>query len=768
MQAELVAQWPRLAHAAVAALLLSGMTPAAMAEAQDGTPSAPRNLAAEPGDTVVSITWDPPASDGGSALTGYEFRGGLVTSWLPAPPTETGPATFSSLTNGTEYTFEVRAVNANGEGAVASVKATPLGAPSAPQNLAASPGDGQVTLTWSPPADDGGSDITGYEYQLDQGDWEDAGAATARSVVVSSGLENGTSYTFSLRAVNDAGGGAAATVDATPQAAITAPTAPRNLAAEAGDEQVTLTWSPPSNDGGSDITGYEYRVDQGSWQDAGAADARSVVVSDLDNLTSYTFSLRALNGGTEAGAAATVEATPRAEATAPSAPRNLAAEPGDTVVRITWDPPADDGGSDLTGYQIRGGLRTSWLTVSASETGPANFSSLENGREYTFEVRAGNASGEGPIASVKATPRGAPSAPRNLAASPGDTEVTLTWEPPGDDGGSAITGYELQVDQGAWKKAETADGLSVVVMDLKNEQSYTFSVRAVNGIDPGAAATVQATPRATITAPSAPRNLAASPGNGEVTLTWDPPANDGGSDVLGYEYRVDQGDWKDAGAADARSVAVSDLDNLTSYAFSLRAENAAGPGAAATVQATPRAEITAPSVPRNLAAEPGDTVVRISWDPPADDGGSALTGYQMRGGLQTSWASIPATETGPANFPNLENGREYTFEVRAMNDIGEGPIASVKATPRAAMGTRMPSAPRNLRVSPRDTTANLTWDPPADDGGSAVTGYEYRVDRERWKDAGAARTRSVVVTGLENERSYRFAVRAVNGTGPGV
>ena len=768
MHAEVVARRSRSGHAAVAALLLCGVTPIAMAQAQDGTPSAPRNLTAEPGDTTVNISWDAPSDDGGSALTGYQMRGGLQTSWLTIPATETGPATFSSLENGTEYTFEVRAVNDNGEGAVASVKATPRGAPSAPQSLAASPGDAEVTLTWSPPSDDGGSDITGYEYQVDQGDWQDAGAAAARLVVVSSGLENGTSYTFSLRAVNDAGGGTAATVDATPQAAITAPSAPRNLAAESGDEQVTLTWSPPSNDGGSDITGYEYRVDQGSWQDAGAADARSVVVSDLDNLTSYTFSLRALNGGTEAGAAATVEATPRAEATAPTVPRNLAAEPGDTVVRITWDPPADDGGSDLTGYQIRGGLRTSWLTISATETGPATFSNLANGTEYTFEVRAVNAIGEGPIASVKATPRGAPSAPRNLAASPGDTEVTLTWDPPADDGGSAITGYELQVDQGDWKKAETADGLSVVVKDLKNEQSYTFSVRAVNGIDPGTAATVQATPRSTITAPAAPRNLAASPGNGEVTLTWDPPANDGGSDITGYEYRVDQGDWKDAGAADARSVVVSDLDNLTSYTFSLRAGNAAGPGTAATVRATPRAELTAPSIPRNLAAEPGDTVVRISWDPPADDGGSALTGYQMRGGLQTSWVTIPATETGPADFPNLENGREYTFEVRAVNDIGEGPIANVKATPRAAMGTRMPSAPRNLRVSPRDTMANLTWDPPADDGGSAVTGYEYRVDRERWKDAGAARARSVVVTGLENERSYRFAVRAVNGTGPGV
>ena len=154
-----------------------------------------------------------------------------------------------------------------------------------------------------------------------------------------------------------------------------------------------------------------------------------------------------------------MQATPRAAATAPSVPQNLAAEPGDTVVRITWEPPADDGGSDLTGYQIRGGLRTTWLTLPATETGPATFGNLENGREYTFSVRAVNGIGTGPTATVNATPRGvlaAPSAPRNLAASPGDAEVTLTWVPPAEDGGSDVTGYEYQVDQGGWE--ERGDG----------------------------------------------------------------------------------------------------------------------------------------------------------------------------------------------------------------------------------------------------------------------------------------------------------------------
>ena len=732
-------------------------------------PTAPRDLVAEPGDTVVVVTWLPPADDGGSAITGYQIQGGLLTSWLSVPSAEVHPVTFSSLENGREYTFSMRAVNRIGPGATATVQATPRGAPSAPRNLAVAPGDAEVTLSWEPPAEDGGSDLTGYEYQVDQGGWKDAGTADARSVAVSSGLENGTSYTFSLRAVNDIGPGAVATVDATPRDTVTAPSAPRDLAAASGDTMVTLTWSPPANDGGSDLTGYEYQVDQGDWKDAGAADARSVVVSGLENLRQYTFSLRALNGETEPGAAATVQATPRAEITAPLAPQNLEAEPGDTQVRITWSPPADDGGSDLTGYQMRGGLQTSWASIPATETGPATFGNLENGREYTFSVRAVNEIGPGPTATVNATPRGvlaAPSAPRNLTASPGDAEVTLTWVPPAEDGGSDVTGYEYQVDQGGWKDAGTADARSVVVRSgLENGTSYTFSLHAVNDIGPGAVATVEATPRPAAIAPTAPQNLAAEPGDTMVTLTWSPPANDGGSDITGYQYQVDQGDWTNAGAANARSVVVSGLENLRQYTFSLRALNGeTEPGAAATVQATPRAEITVPTAPRDLAAEPGDTVVRLTWTPPADDGGSDLTGYQMRGGLQTSWASIPATETGPATFGNLENGREYTFSLRAVNEIGTGPTATVDATPRG-----VPSAPRNLAAAPRDAMVTLTWEPPAEDGGSALTGYQYQVDQGDWKDGGTADARSVVVTGLENGRSYTFSVRAVNQlVGPGV
>ena len=78
-------------------------------------------------------------------------------------------ATVGSLTNGTAYAFEVRAVSDAGAGGPATAAATPATVPSAPQNLTATPGDGRVTLNWQAPADDGGSVIHPYVYRYAEG-----------------------------------------------------------------------------------------------------------------------------------------------------------------------------------------------------------------------------------------------------------------------------------------------------------------------------------------------------------------------------------------------------------------------------------------------------------------------------------------------------------------------------------------------------------------------------------------------------------------------
>ena len=95
-------------------------------------PGAPTNLAATAGDSQVTLTWEAPSSNGGSSITGYEYRHIMATpKWLSvATWTSTGTALtvdVTGLINGREHSFEVRAVNSVGEGASAITQATPVG-----------------------------------------------------------------------------------------------------------------------------------------------------------------------------------------------------------------------------------------------------------------------------------------------------------------------------------------------------------------------------------------------------------------------------------------------------------------------------------------------------------------------------------------------------------------------------------------------------------------------------------------------------------------
>ena len=196
-------------------------------------PGATDGLWAEPADGQVTLRWDDPAN---AAIAGYEYRvgtsDGTTTTWDPDWEAISGSdATTTShvvtgLTNGTAYTFEVRAANTSGGGTADTVTATPIAVPDAPTGLAGTAGDAQVALSWDDPSD---TSITGYEYRVGttatdgtvtwSPDWTDiANSDDQTTSYTVTGLTNGTAYTFEVRAVNASGDGAATSTTATPSA----------------------------------------------------------------------------------------------------------------------------------------------------------------------------------------------------------------------------------------------------------------------------------------------------------------------------------------------------------------------------------------------------------------------------------------------------------------------------------------------------------------------------------------------------------------------
>lgn len=193
-----------------------------------GGPGAPTNVAAVATAGGADVSWTAPASDGGYALTSYlvYVRASGASTWTSYSTGSTATTyAVTGLAGGSTYSIAVRAVNVNGPGSWSNVTSvTTLGTaspPGAPQNLAATAGDGQVSLSWSAPGSDGGSPITRYEYSVFDGTSWTGFVTTGGTVTayVVTGLANGTAYSFRVRAVSDAGAGTASdAASATPAA----------------------------------------------------------------------------------------------------------------------------------------------------------------------------------------------------------------------------------------------------------------------------------------------------------------------------------------------------------------------------------------------------------------------------------------------------------------------------------------------------------------------------------------------------------------------
>ena len=157
---------------------------------------------------------------------------------------------------------------------------------------------------------------------------------------------------------------------------------------------------------------------------------------------------------------------------------------------------------------------------------------------------------------------------------------------------------------------------------------------------------------------------------------------------------------------------MTGLTNGELYNFEVRAENASGPGAAASVSATPVPPLVAPGAPTNLSAVPGDTEVVVLWTLPTNT--SQIDSVELRHKVKSApdtgwsqWTSLAGTAER-SRVTGLANGTDYLFEVRAVNTAGTGPSASVEGTPQLAK----PSSPSNLQASAGDTQVTLTWDLP--------------------------------------------------------
>ena len=561
-------------HYRVSAINSNGVgAPSNVDDATTGTsvPDAPTSLTATAsGTTRINLSWTAPGSDGGSPITGYRIEESPDgnSSWTTLETDTTSTRTtypHTGLSGGTTRHYRVSAINSNGAGAPSNVDGATTGTtvPDAPTVLTATAsGTTRINLSWTAPASDGGSPITGYRIESSpngNSSWTvlvatTGGASTTHS---DTGLPGGATRHYRVSAINSNGAGLPSNVAGT-TTGTSVPGAPTALTATAsGTARINLSWTAPARDGGTSITGY--RIEESpdgtsSWTD---------LVTDTTN-TRTTYSHAGLSGGTTrhyrvsainsngAGAPSSVDSATTGTSV-PGAPTALSARAsGTTQVDLSWTAPASDGGSPVTGYRIEESPngRSSWTVLVATTGSPATTYSrtgLPSGATRHYRVSAVNTNGAGAPSNTASTTTGTtvPGAPTSLtAAASGTARIDLSWTAPASDGGIRITGYRIESSLGS------GSSWTVLVADTGNTRTtYSdtglsggttryYRVSAINTNGTGAPSNVDGATTDT-TVPDAPTDLTARVSeNTRINLSWARPASDGGSPVTGYRIEI--------------------------------------------------------------------------------------------------------------------------------------------------------------------------------------------------------------------------------------
>ncbi|XP_052606064.1 myomesin-1 isoform X3 [Peromyscus californicus insignis] len=603
------------------------------------------------------------------------------------------------------------------------------GAPAAPLDVVSLDATKDyIIISWKQPAVDGGSPILGYfidKCEVGTDSWSqcnDTPVKFARFPVT--GLIEGRSYIFRVRAVNKTGIGLPSRVSEpvaaldpaekarlksrpsapwTGQIIVTEeeptegviPGPPTDLSVtEATRSYVVLSWKPPGQRGHEGIMYFVEKCDVGTenWQRVNTelpVKSPRFALFDLVEGKSYRFRVRCSNS---AGVGEPSEAT---EVTVVGDKLDIPKAPGkiipsrntDTSVVVSWEESKD--AKELVGYYIESSVVGSgkWEPCNNNPVKGSRFTchGLATGQSYIFRVRAVNAAGlsdysqDSEAIEVKAA-IAAPSPPYDIACLESFRDsMVLGWKQPDTTGGAEITGYYVNYREviggvpGKWREAniKAVSDAAYKISNLKENTVYQFQVSAMNIAGLGAPSAVSECFKCeewTIAVPGPPHSLKLSEvRKNSLVLQWKPPVYSGRTPVTGYFVDLKEASAKDdqwrglnEAALGNTYLRVQGLKEGVSYVFRVRAINQAGVGKPS--------ELAGPVV---AETRPGTKEVVVNVD---DDGVISLNYEcdQMTPKSEFVWSKdyVPTEDSPRLEVESKGNKTKMTFKDLGMDDLG--------------------------------------------------------------------------------------------------
>jgi fibronectin type 3 domain-containing protein len=381
----------------------------------------------------------------------------------------------------------------------------------------------------------------------------------------------------------------------------------------------------------------------------------------------------------------------------PAAPTEVTATGGFNQVTLSWGA-VENAKSYNIYWSTASGVTPANGTKIANVTSPYVQMELTAGTTYFYVVTAKNGSGESaPSDEVSATPTENPTvpvAPTGVTATAGVNQVSIAWTAVSD-----AMSYNIYWSTTSGVTPATGTQIAGatsphVQTGLTAGTTYFYVVTAVNAVgESDASAEVSATPTSTPNVPAAPTGVSATPGNGQVSLSWAPVS---GATSFNIYWSTTSGVTPATGTpiTNATSPFVqTGLTNGTTYFYVVTAQNSAGQSnPSAEVSATPSSTPAVPPAPTGVVATGGTNSVTISWN--AVTGASSYNLYWSTTSGVTTATGTPITNVvSPYLHQPLDAATTYFYIITAVNGAGEGPASSqVSATTSAIDGVALYNA----------------------------------------------------------------------------
>jgi len=578
--------------------------------------------------------------------------------------------------------------------------------PTTPSNLVATPGIGQIALSWSASA--GAISYNVYRGTTSGGEGTTAYATgLTGTTYVDTSTTPSTTYYYEVLAVTAPGSSglsneASATVP---------PSAPTAFTAIPRNGQVSLTWT--GSTGATSYSIYRGTTSGGEGSTAIASNVTGAAYNDstVTNGTNYFYKVAAVNAGGTGAKSTEASATP--SSSLPLAPNGVRAQSQayNGSITVYWNTVATATSYSVYRSTTPGGEGAVRYASAGSNT-YFNDTSVTSGTTYYYEVSATNSFGEGATSvEVSATAGSTPlSAPPNLKAVAGSALVTLNW-------GSVTGAASYNLYRGGVVYAQNITSPTFVDNAVTNGVNYSYYVTAVNVSGEGSQSnTVNATPgSAALAAPTGMHADSNSYGGPSQTVGWN--AVSGATTYNVYRSTTPGGEGAVPYAVNVSSTSYSDPSYVsgTMYYYKTAAVNSTGEGTLST-EVSVLAGSTQLAAPANILARPGNNQVTVIWTPTAN-----ATSYNVyRSGpagvlITTNITGTSFVDTG------LTNGASYSYQVAGVCTNGEGMVTGFMGRPATAVpGTVLPAGPTLSVVN--SCGVNLSW--------TAVSGaYGYNLYR---------------------------------------